>query len=78
MLKQGANTCQCSGAAAEKFAGSFIQDAEDIKVDDPAKIEELFSRTPGYTSWQGEQWLAACFNACIAANIIQTLGKWKK
>ena len=36
----------------------FIQDAESGLVSDPQKTEELFKRTPGYASWQGEYWLA--------------------
>ena len=44
--------------AAEKFEGVFIQDAESGLVSDPQKTEELFKRTPGYASWQGEYWLA--------------------
>lgn len=46
--------CVASGAAAEKFDGSFIQDAEEIDNDEAT--DELFSRTPGYLSWQGENW----------------------
>ena len=46
------------GKAAEKFEGVFIQDAESGLVSDPQKTEELFKRTPGYASWQGEYWLA--------------------
>lgn len=56
--------CIANGAAAEKFQGDFIQDAETEKVSDPAKTEELFKRTPGYTSWQGEYWLACCNDYC--------------
>lgn len=56
--------CIASGAAAEKFDGSYIQDADEAKVDDPAKVDELFKRTPGYSSWQGEYWLACCNDFC--------------
>lgn len=56
--------CVASGMAAEKFDGSFIQDAEFNKVNDKNKIDELFSRTPGYLSWQGEYWLACCGDFC--------------
>lgn len=50
--------CISDGKAAEKFEGVFIQDAESGLVSDPQKTEELFKRTPGYASWQGEYWLA--------------------
>ena len=55
--------CIASGAAAKKFNGQFIQDAENIK-NCTDKIDELFHRTPGYVSWQGENWLAHCNDYC--------------
>ena len=55
--------CVSSGAAAKKYSGKFVQDAENI--DDCAdKTDELFHRTPGYVSWQGENWLAHCNDYC--------------
>lgn len=54
--------CVASGRAAKKFNGQFVQDAEPVS--DPAKTEELFRRTPGYISWQGEYWLACCDDYC--------------
>jgi len=56
--------CVASGEAARKFDGAFIQDAEENLVDDEAKTDELFHRTPGYASWQGENWLACCNDYC--------------
>lgn len=56
--------CISDGKAAEKFSGSFIQDAESGLVSDPRKTEELFKRTPGYVSWQGEYWLTCCDDYC--------------
>lgn len=54
--------CIASGAAAEKFDGEFIQDADSIDNDEA--VEELFCRTPGYVSWQGENWAACCNDYC--------------
>ncbi|MCI8422221.1 MAG: CbrC family protein [Lawsonibacter sp.] len=54
--------CVASGDASEKFDGDFVQFAEPVS--DPAKTEELFCRTPGYISWQGEYWLACCDDYC--------------
>lgn len=54
--------CVANGKAAEKFDGTFIQDAEIIN--DNEKTNELFTRTPGYSSWQGEYWLACCDDYC--------------
>ena len=54
--------CIASGKAAEKFDGTFIQDADDIDNEEATK--ELFCRTPGYISWQGENWVACCNDYC--------------
>ena len=54
--------CVASGAAAEKFDGEFIQDADPVDNDEAR--EELFCRTPGYVSWQGENWAACCNDYC--------------
>ena len=55
--------CIHSGAAAEKFNGTFIDFAED-GVTDQEKIDELEKRTPGYDSWQGERWQVCCEDYC--------------
>ena len=54
--------CIADGSAAEKFNGSYIQDADIISNE--AASEELFCRTPGYISWQGENWAACCNDYC--------------
>ena len=56
--------CIASGRAAEKFNGEF-QDSESVdEVSDPAKLDELCLRTPGYCGWQQEYWLAHCDDYC--------------
>ena len=55
-------SCIHDGRAAEKFDAEFVQDAEEVT--DPQKRDELFHRTPGYVSWQGEYWLACCDDYC--------------
>jgi uncharacterized protein CbrC (UPF0167 family) len=55
--------CIANGTAAEKFDGTFSQDVEEL-VDDQTKTDELFKRTPGYVSWQGEYWLTHCNDYC--------------
>ncbi len=54
--------CVASGAAADKFDGEFIQDADP--VEDEEIREKLFRKTPGYISWQGENWVACCNDYC--------------
>ena len=59
--------CIASGAAAGKFDAGFIQDADPLPpgaVDAQGKTDELFKRTPGYFSWQGERWLVCCDDYC--------------
>lgn len=56
--------CIASGKAAEKFDGAF-QDPDNVdEVSDPAKLDELVHRTPGYSGWQQEYWLAHCDDFC--------------
>ena len=62
--------CIASGAAAEKFDGDFIQDADSI--DNEEAREELFCRTPGYISWQGENWAACCNDYCEYLGTVET------
>ena len=64
--------CVANGQASQKFKGEFIQDAEIDKVDDQEKIDELFKRTPGYLSWQGEYWLACCKDFCAYVGEVGT------
>ncbi len=56
--------CIADGKAAEKFDGEFQDSASADKVSDPAKLEELTTRTPGYCGWQQEYWLAHCDDYC--------------
>jgi uncharacterized protein CbrC (UPF0167 family) len=50
--------CIASGAAAKKYDCTFVQGGESVSS--VKKQKELFERTPGYVSWQGEYWLAHC------------------
>lgn len=54
--------CVSNGDAARKYKGEFVQFAEPL--DDKEKHDELFCRTPGYISWQGEYWLTCCNDYC--------------
>lgn len=55
--------CIANGKAAEKYDAIFIQGA-DLDEPDREKEDELFHRTPGYISWQGEYWLSCCNDYC--------------
>lgn len=54
--------CIASGKASEMFGGGFVQGA--MPLNDEEKKKELFCRTPGYLSWQGEYWLTCCNDYC--------------
>ena len=56
--------CIASGSAAEKFNGAFQDRDSTDKVSDKSKIDELIHRTPGYSGWQQEYWLACCDDFC--------------
>ena len=56
--------CIANGEAANKFDATFVQGADKLATDDATKDKELFERTPGYESWQGEHWVACCDDYC--------------
>ena len=64
--------CIASGEAAKKFDAEFVQDAEWEGEIDREKSKELFERTPGYMSWQGEHWLSCCNDYCAYLGTVGT------
>ncbi|MBR6046061.1 MAG: CbrC family protein [Ruminococcus sp.] len=56
--------CIASGRAAAQFGGEFQDAASTDSVSDPARLDELVHRTPGYCGWQQEYWLAHCDDFC--------------
>ena len=56
--------CIKSGAAAEKYSGSFQDETSVEEGASPDSIEEVAHRTPGYSGWQQEKWLAHCGECC--------------
>ena len=64
--------CISNGEAATKYDATFIQDAEWNGEPDKEKDEELFCRTPGYISWQGEYWLSCCDDYCAYLGTVGT------
>lgn len=56
--------CIKDGSAAEKYNGQFQDDASVESVSDKEKLKELVFRTPGYSGWQQEVWLAHCDDFC--------------
>ena len=64
--------CISNGEAARKYDATFVQDAEWKGEPDKEKDEELFRRTPGYISWQGEYWLSCCDDYCAYLGTVGT------
>ena len=64
--------CISNGEAAKKYDADFIQDVDDDFVPDKEKRDELFYRTPGYLSWQGEYWLYCCNDYCAYLGSVGT------
>lgn len=57
--------CIADGSAAEKFDGVFTDGYPLSREGIPEPIiEEVTKRTPGYNSWQEDEWLACCNDAC--------------
>ncbi|WP_107839981.1 CbrC family protein [Metasolibacillus meyeri] len=58
-------SCIHSGLAAQKFDGQFQQDLLNSElVLNNDYTDEVLYRTPGYVSWQGNNWLAHCTDYC--------------
>lgn len=52
--------CIADGAAADKYDATFV-DSEALPDSASEEVsEEILTRTPGFNSWQGEQWPACC------------------
>ena len=57
--------CIADGTAAEKLGASFVDTwALDAAGIAQHTISEVGLRTPGYVSWQSEEWLSHCNDAC--------------
>ena len=64
--------CIANGLAAKKFDAEFVQDTEGQGELDPEKDQLLFCQTPGYSSWQGENWLSCCQDYCAYLGTVGT------
>ena len=62
--------CIKSGKASEMFDGTFQDDASCDEVGDNEKLNELYTRTPGYSGWQQEYWPAHCDDFCAFINYV--------
>jgi uncharacterized protein CbrC (UPF0167 family) len=57
--------CIADGSASEMFDAEFSDDHALAQAGLPANVvTEVTRRTPGFTSWQQEAWLAHCGDAC--------------
>jgi len=57
--------CIASGSAASKYDCFFSDDHPLLEAKlAPPIVLEVSRRTPGYSSWQQEEWQACCNDAC--------------
>ena len=57
--------CIAEGVAAERFGARYADSAPLIEAALPEEIiEEVTQRTPGYRSWQPDEWKCCCGDAC--------------
>ncbi len=57
--------CIANGEAALQFEATFSDPCPLLYQEIPENIAaEVAERTPGYTSWQQEEWLSHCNDAC--------------
>jgi uncharacterized protein len=54
--------CIADGSAAREFYATFNDTGETGGIGDEAR-REVETRTPGFTAWQQEKWLACCGDA---------------
>ncbi|MCP3477328.1 CbrC family protein [Bradyrhizobium sp. CCGUVB1N3] len=63
--------CIADGSAHETFDASFVDEALFPDEIPREVVEEIAFRTPGFSGWQQEQWMACC---CDAAAFIEPAG----
>lgn len=56
--------CISNGSASKKFDGKFQDDESVDECENLEAVEEVTKRTPGYSGWQQEVWLAHCDDLC--------------
>lgn len=57
--------CIADGSAAANLGASFADDTPLLQAGVPELVvQEVHLRTPAFSSWQQEQWLAHCGDAC--------------
>ena len=54
--------CIADGSFAARFDAEFT-DPDPLSGLDPAIVDEVTRRTPGFSGWQQEQWLTHCNDA---------------
>ena len=55
--------CIADGSAHERYGAAFTDSACIDGNLDPAIVDEVAHRTPGFSGWQQERWLACCNDA---------------
>ncbi len=65
LIKEICPWCIADGSAANKYKATFADDFYLRKAGiNSSIILDVTTRTPGFVSWQTEQWLSHCDDAC--------------
>jgi len=57
--------CIADGSAAKRFDATFSDSEPLLQAEVPEEVvEEVTRRTPGFVSWQQDEWLSCCDDAC--------------
>ena len=56
--------CIADGSASAIYHGEFQDPCSCESVDNPAYLDELTHKNPGYVGWQQEVWLSHCGDFC--------------
>ena len=62
--------CVADGSAAARFDGEFTDPGSLEDIESPESLDELLHRTPGYSSWQQEEWLTHCGEPCAYLGLL--------
>jgi uncharacterized protein CbrC (UPF0167 family) len=63
--------CIADGSAADKYDAEFTDVGWGVPAGVPADVvEQVATRTPGFSAWQQEHWLYHCGDACAFLGLV--------
>ena len=64
--------CIADGSAAKKYNGEFVAGVDNPEILSETILDELFTRTVSFSSFQEEMWLTHCNDACEFHGLAKT------